>query len=69
MPCLANLNVKLPHGLTYINDGMVYRVSRYDILVTDTSGKDSTVDAEEHDVVCPLSVFAELERIRKKGST
>jgi hypothetical protein len=51
MPCLANLNVKLPHGLTYIP-------------VTDASGEDSTVDVEEHDVVCSLSTFAELERIR-----
>jgi hypothetical protein len=69
MSYLANPNIKLPHGLTYILDGMVYRVNHYEITTTDASGKDSLVDVEEHDVVCPLSVFAELERIRKKDST
>jgi hypothetical protein len=69
MSYLANPNIKLPHGITYILDGMVYRVNRYEITTTDANGQDSTVDVEKHDVVCPLSVFAELERIRKKDST
>ena len=44
MSYLANPNIKLPHGLTYIVDGMVYRVSHYDITFTDVNGKDSLVD-------------------------
>ncbi len=65
----TNQTFSFPHGHTYICDGMVYRVSLYDIATTNLEGKDCIVTVEEHDVVCDISAYAELERIRRKSMT
>jgi hypothetical protein len=59
----------LPHGHVFIRNGLVYRVSLEEVVVTDEHGKESVFTTEEHYVVGASEAYTELERIRLKSMT